>query len=393
MSSEVGPGRPFRVQLAMDARLEYFREATLGARRYGFETGRLVVVDRWLPHDFADPAAAAARDGVSGLIVTAHSATDEARWARIGLPVVNVSNGARAPVLPVVTQDDVGAGRLAAEHLLACGCRHFGFWGQWKSSYGDQRWAGFSARLAGRCARGGARAVNAAADYPRMKAWLAAIPSPCGVFACLDEQALSIMRAARDLGRRVPEDVAVLGAGDDNFLVEFESVPLSSVRLPARRIGYEAAALLERMIAEGRRSADSIYLPVTEVSERKSTDVRFARDELVARVLSLMRERPELSVKQVVAASAAGRTTIRERFLAETGRGMLEELQRVRLERAKVLLATTDHKLAVIAERSGVGEQQKLCRLFRRVTGMTPGEFRTGQRGPLDQSGSLSPPG
>src|SRR5690606_41368027 len=85
---------------------------------------------------------------------------------RAGVRVVSVSNSLRVPRLPVVTQDEVGVGRLAAGHLRDCGCRSFGFWGQAGASYAEQRWAGFREALAEAgvaAARGGSRAGEAPA--------------------------------------------------------------------------------------------------------------------------------------------------------------------------------------------------------------------------------------
>ena len=54
------------------------------------------------------------------------------------------------------------------------------------------------------------------------------------------------MSAAPDMA--VPEDVAILSVDDDDLLCDFARPPLSSVALPTERIGYEAAAQLDRML-------------------------------------------------------------------------------------------------------------------------------------------------
>ncbi len=254
---------PFRVQVIMGGDLEYFRNTLLGARHYGFDSGRLVFADRWLAHELAgDLRVLVRRDGIDGIVAAVNSAADEARFAGVGVPVVNVSNSRGEVRVPLVTQDDEAVGRLAAEHLRACGCRAFGFWGQPGASYSEERLAGFRAGLAGagvevgRCLSvggglGGGRRQDAMRLFARMKRWLAGQERPLGVFGVLDTCALQLLRAARDLGWRIPEDVAVLGAGDDDFWVDFESVPLSSVRLPSREIGYEAARLLDGLMSGG----------------------------------------------------------------------------------------------------------------------------------------------
>jgi hypothetical protein len=66
--------KPFRVQIVTDAQLEYFREAVIGARHFGFETGRIEFVDRWLDHEMrGDLAALVRRDRVQGIVAPIHT--------------------------------------------------------------------------------------------------------------------------------------------------------------------------------------------------------------------------------------------------------------------------------------------------------------------------------
>lgn len=359
----------------------YFRDTVLGARHYGFSTGRMVFADRWLPHELAgDLKRLVKRDGVQGIVAAIHSTTMERRFAALGIPVVNVSNSIPRARLPVVTQDDAQVGRLAAEHLRACGCRALGFWGQPGASYSDQRLAGFraAAKAAGLAAGVDGCADWEASSFERMKAWLAKQARPLGLFAVLDSYALALMRAARDLGWRVPEDVAVLGAGDEDFLVQFESVPLSSVRLPARQIGHEAAALLERMMTRGERAASGVRLPGAEIVARRSTDVIYAEDEAVGRAVRFIRERAVTNPYVADVAKAAGVSVValQTRFRAALGRTVLEEITRVRVGRAQELLSGTELKMDAVAEGCGFPNSQRFSVVFRKVAGVSPAAYR-----------------
>jgi LacI family transcriptional regulator len=373
---------PFRVQVVAEETQAYFRDTVLGARRYGFSTGRMEFADRWLAHELAgDLKRLVKRDGIQGIVAAIHSSETERRFAALGIPVVNVSNSITRPRLPVVTQDDVAVGKLAAEHLRTCGCRVFGFWGQKASSYSEERLTGFREVLAGE-----ALAVEMGWEgeetqlelYVRMKAWLARQPGPLGLFAVLDSYALLLMRAARELGRRIPEDVAVLGAADEDFLVEFESVPLSSVRLPARQIGHEAAALLDRMMTRGVRLANGVRLLGAEIVPRKSTDVIYAEDEAVGRAVRFIRDRATENpyVRDVAKAAGVSVVALQTRFRAALGRTVLEEIQRVRVGRAQEILAHSELPMSAVAERCGFPNSQRFSVLFRQVAGVAPSEYR-----------------
>lgn len=372
---------PYRVQLVIDPHLAYFREVILGVRQYGFETHRLELVDRWLEHEPRDMRSLVARDGVDGIIAAIHWPETEARFCSLAIPVINVSNTMPLPRLPVVTQDDRAVGRLAAEHLLDCGCRRFAFWGQSRASYTIERLEGFRSVVEASGWSVDARLMKpryGRNEFDRILRWLRRQQRPLGIFAVLDAIGLLLLRAARELGWRVPEDVAVLGAGDDDFLVAFERTPLSSIRLPARKIGYEAAAEMDRLISGKRPSSHSGRFAPLGIAARQSTDVLFVADELVVRALHYIRihatENPY--VADVARAAGVSIPTLQGRFHSAIGRTVLAEIQRVRIERAKELLRSTDYKLERVAENCGFPNAKRFSVLFRQLTGTSPHRFR-----------------
>lgn len=364
--------------------LEYFRQATVGALRYAFNTGRMEFPGRWLDHErYGDISPLVKRDDIHGLIVAAHDAAEEARFADLEIPVVNISNSMSAPRIPVVTQDDVSVGRLAAEHLIDRGCRNFAFWGDKGKSYSDERLQGFRQTLGSRPLQvklGGRNRVRPHPVFKSMKAFMKTLPPKTGLFATLDDSALYFLRAARELGRSVPDDIAVLGAGDDDFLVEIESVPLSSIRLPAREIGYQAAALLDEMIEKDTRNVDSIRLPVHGISERHSTDALQFEDPVVTKVMRYLRDDITCQASDLIAISGVSRSGLQTRFRAAVGRSLLEEIHRARISQAKHLLATSDLTLENIADRVGFNSAQRLHAIFTKSVGTPPGVFRTRNR-------------
>jgi LacI family transcriptional regulator len=380
-----GPKPPFRVQLMIDPTLTYFREATLGVRQYGFETGRLEIIDRWLEHERLDLPALVARDGVQGIVAAVHRPAPESKLAGLGIPVINVSNTMPLSRLTVVTQDDHAVGRMAAEHLCEAGCRQFAFWGQNHALYSMERLTGFRegiAKVGGKVEVLHMLPLYGRREYNRILHWLEHCAPPLGVFAVLDDFALLVLRAARELGLRVPDDVAVLGAGDDDFLVGFERVPLSSVTLPARKIGYEAGAEIDRQISSSFSNKPVIRLDPIGVNARQSTDTIFARDEVVVKALRYIRSHAAGSpyISDIARFVGVARTTLQTRFHAVVGHTMLDEIQRVRIQLAKELLRTSDLSLEMISDRCGFGNSQRFSVLFRQRTGMAPSQFRRASR-------------
>jgi LacI family transcriptional regulator len=376
---------PYRIQVVIDSNLTYFREAILGVRQYAFSTGRLILVDRWLEHERSELSALVRRDKVQGIVAAIHRPEIERKYCSLGIPVVNVSNTMPSPLLAVVTQDDQEVGRLAGQHLAQSGCRQFAFLGQHQGLYSMKRLEGFSEVVA---AEGGTVEVlnmlplYGRREYSRILRWLSRKTPPIGVFAVLDEFALMVLRAAHELGWRVPDDVSVLGAGDDEFLVGFERTPLSSIKLPARAIGYTAGAEIDRLISGGAKSATSICLDPIGLVPRQSTDTLFISDEVVVKAIRYIRSNASQTIYIADIAKVAGiaLTTLQKRFNGVVGHSMLEEIQRVRIALAKALLRFTDLSLEAISERCGFSNAQRFSVIFRTRNGVPPGQFRRAAR-------------
>ena len=186
-----------------------------------------------------------------------------------------------------------------------------------------------------------------------------------------------MLDACRLVGINVPEEIAVLGVNDDDLICELANPPLSSVIHNARRIGYEAAALLDRMLSGAKKIPD-ILVPPLGVRTRQSTDLLAIEDPEIATAVRFIRENAcdGIRVDDVLEHVALSRRAFELRFRKAIGRPPHEEIRRVQLERVKSLLVGTDYKLERIAELTGFSTAQYLAGLFRKVMHTTPGNWR-----------------
>jgi LacI family transcriptional regulator len=208
--------------------------------------------------------------------------------------------------------------------------------------------------------------------------WLQSLPKPVGIMACNDIRGQQVLNLCGRLDIVVPETVAVIGADNDEVLCELSDVPLSSVVPDTLRIGYEAAALLDRLMAGGRAPAKPILIPPLEVVSRRSTDVLALDDPHLVAGLRYIREHAfePITVNEVARAAGMSRRVFERRFVAQMGRPPKAEVLRLRLERVKQLLAETDWSLAEIAERTGFKYGEYLHTVFTEKARITPGKFR-----------------
>jgi LacI family transcriptional regulator len=303
------------------------------------------------------------------------------------LPAVDVSFGLEHSPFPRVVTDSLETTRLAAEHLVERGFTHFGYCGDNQYHWSRIR----SGLFAGHVHRAGqlCHVFESAkkttdpekawdAELDAIARWLNKLPKPIGVMACYDIRGQQVLEACRRLGLEVPDQVAVIGVHNDELLCELCNPPLSSVIPNARRAGYEAAALLGRMMKGEKIPLQRLLIAPVGVATRQSTDVVAVSDPQFSKVVRFIRDHAceGITVEDVLRAVPMSRKVLERRFKDVLGRTPHEHLMRVKIEQAKSLLATTDLSVAAIAERCGSEHGDYFSVAFKRLTGVTPGQYR-----------------
>ena len=206
----------------------YGRNLVLGARHYAFTSARIEIGNGSVKPGVT-LAEVVKRQHIDGIIALVQTKELESQLLQLSIPSVNVSNVLNSSRLPVVTQDDIRVGQLAAEHLVGCGCTTFAYWEQKGALFSEERIKGFCMGLEQHapgvtCIPGGAGSF-AEEEGPdlvtKMRKWIKKLPAQTGIFTVLDPFALHLIQAAREEERQIPGNLAVLGVGDDEFWVDF----------------------------------------------------------------------------------------------------------------------------------------------------------------------------
>jgi LacI family transcriptional regulator len=312
-------------------------------------------------------------------------------FKRKRIAVVNLNDVTGHLGLPLIESDHVAIGRLAAEHLLERGFRHFGFCGFSDHAWSGKRREGFADRLTEAgcdCAVyespwGGPAAHPWEKEQGQIGRWLAKLPRPAGVMACNDMRGQHVLDACQRVQLGVPENVAVIGVDDDVLLCELCDPPLSSVVPNAERVGYEAAALLDRLMAGEKPTRMESRIEPLGVTTRQSTDVLAIDDPHVASAVRYIREHAchGATVSGVLDHVPLSRTILERRFRKYLGRSPQAEIRAVQLKRVQQLLAETDLRLERIAELAGFEHPEYMSVVFKREIGQTPGDYRRQAQG------------
>jgi LacI family transcriptional regulator len=302
---------------------------------------------------------------------------------RSRLPVVDVSAGRHVPSIPWIETDDEAIARLAVDHLLSRGFRHLGFCGESRFN-----WARIRSEHFQRLARAAGVDVHLyestgrepwATEHNALLSWVRRLPKPAGIMACYDIKAQQLLDVCRENDVAVPEEVAVIGVDNDPLLCGLTAPPLSSVIPNTRRTGYEAAALLDRMMHGEKVPPKGHFIPPIGVETRQSTDVLALADREIAAAVRFIREHAcdGATIGDLLRVVPLSRRVMESRYRKATGRTPHQDIVRFRIDRVKQLLAETDHSLERIAALSGFDHPEYMSVAFKRETGTTPGKYRS----------------
>jgi len=298
-----------------------------------------------------------------------------------GPRVVDIGEPAGLTDFPRVCSDADRLAELAIGHFAAKGYTTLAF--TWLVDRPVVR--ARAAALAAEAARRDVRLIEFPLEDLRSLAATTALP--VGLIAANDAVAVRALRACEDAGLRVPEQVAILGIDNFEYRCVPAAVPLSSVDAAQERIGYEAAALLDRLMAGEPAPPEPVRVPPVGVVERESTDMLAVTDFEVARALRHVAKyhRGRMGLKDVVRATGISLRRLQTRFKAALGRTILQEINGRRVKHAQKLLQTTNKKVRAVALESGFGSAVKLIRVFGQYVGTSPKRYRRQWRAEFGQ--------
>lgn len=321
-------------------------------------------------------------------MITRHSAEELAGWLagtrRIPTVFFDASPSA-AGGRTAVHHDVRTASEAVADAFVRQGLRHFAYVASasepqpfWSSERGES----FAARLRHHgfgCAvyRPG-HARDWGLEQRRLSAWLCALPKPCGLFAAFDPLAKQVLDTCLAAKIRVPEEIAVIGADDDETICENTVPSLSSVQSDFEGGAYLAAELLDRLMRRKIRRPVTLTYGFKQIVFRHSSQYVPNMSRRVSGALEFIRLNAceGIAVEDIARHLRVSRSHLEKQFKKALGRSVLDEIQARRLERLCALLRETSLPIGEIGARCGYATETYLKRLFKRRFGMTMRAYR-----------------
>ena len=321
-----------------------------------------------------------------GIIARIESPEDAERLAALQIPVVDVAGAYLHPGFHQVNNNDDLTGRMAGDHLLSRGFRHFAFCGVKGVGWSEKRKAGFIAALGttAACVPVFEESLpwwEQLENSEHLNDWLSELEYPVGVFACNDTAGLKLTELCGKLAVEVPEAVAILGVDNEDVLCEMAATTLSSIALDCETIGYRAASVLDRLLNTAdtpSRTDTPLQVPPLQIIVRESTQIFTCEDPLVEQAVRYIRTHASapIRVPDVLSQVVTSRRNLEKRFRFQMGHTLHEEIIKARLEYSKVLLRNSNATVASIAEESGFQTLQRFHAVFKMRESTTPAKYR-----------------
>ncbi len=307
------------------------------------------------------------------------------------VPVVHVT-AAGSNMSPGVALDNAGIGKAAADFFLGLGFRNLACY---STDLGTEtsvaRHNGFAEQAAAQGASTTTLALKRkyrpkSGDWEKEKQWLKhqlrSLPKPLAVFCIDDTMAVRVVDACKECDIDIPADVSILGVGNMELACECSAVPLSSFRIDFEKIGYNAAAMLDEILAGAPPPSRHLVIRHSGIEERQSTHTLAAQNPAGQKALHFMLDNfvSPISLQQVCEAGGLTRRQltyiVRDELHTSPGK-LLEDL---RIKKACNLLSRTHYPIKRVAHESGLGTALRLQRIFRKRFTLSPSEWRKQQQ-------------
>lgn len=281
--------------------------------------------------------------------------------------------------------DNRTIGRMAARHFLDQGFEHFAILPDFKrANWASQRFDAFEQLLVAEGKTVAFFPVSHVApsdwgvEFKRVIPWLRKLPKPVAIFTPHDLRARQVLDACLIADIKVPHEVAVLGVSNDEQVCETTTPPLSSIAVDTEAGGYAAAQMLDGLMRGTIDGQQEFIYPPLEIVGRASSELVAYHDPVVIRARDFIRINSGFSIRvsDVARHMNLSSRSIELRFKKSVGHSVLAEIQQVRIEAVRRLVAQTDTPFGKIATLAGLESQTYLGEVFKETFGMTMSEYR-----------------
>lgn len=328
-----------------------------------------------------------------GIIAALNTPAEAACAKGLPIPIVNISGTLAKTPVPRVSVDHNLVGEMAAEHLIERGFQTFAFYGLRSVAYSAVRQEGFEARLAasGFCSDTllmpptyRAKGLQWRDQQRKLVAWLNRLTKPVGLFAVTDYRARQVLDACRQVGLRVPQQVAVLGVDNEEVICAYVQPRLSSVSRNNQQEGYHAAVMLDMLIRRKPIPSMEESISPLGVVSRESTETVAFKDPRLCDAIEYLNENiaAPIGVQELASHVGVSRRWMEYAFRDALGESPYQYIRQRRLKLAQRMLEKdASARIYEVARRTGFSSAKQFSMAFSQEFGASPREYQRSRSG------------
>jgi len=380
-----------KVILLIDCASEFDRRLLRGLVRYSKECGDWLFyrMPSYLTgrkdEEGAKTIAAWAKKWKADAIIGRWNFPSTEELEKLGIPIVLQNVQSRSNLFSNLTGNYVETGEMAANYFIKRGFHNLAYFGVKKSIWSEERLAGFTdvARNHDIDVRELVVGIKDEHNYRMIGKWAGELPKPSAIFVCDDSHALTVVESCKMAGIQIPEEVTLLSVDNDELICEISDPPISSIALDVEQGGYELCKTLHKKLLLKDNSTFNISIPPGAIIQRASTQSHGIRDSIIEKLVNYIDENftSDISTSEILEKFPLSRRSLELKFKKEMGGTTIYRyITQCRVARFAMLLSTTDLPLSEIALKCGVSDYSNFSRVFKKITGLSPLDYRKTNR-------------
>lgn len=302
----------------------------------------------------------------------------------LNIPIILQNYKKRSDYFSNLTGDYIGTGRMAARYFIEKKFKNFAFYGNKGVLWSRERAEGYMEeiqKVGGNYFYFESDRLNEnewGNNHIKLDGWLTSLPKPIALFACDDRFALEVSEICKINNINIPDEISLMGVDNDELICNLSDPPISSIVLEVEKGGYEAGRLIHKQIRENKSIPFNIVIDPIKVEERKSTDKYNIENKYILTVVQHIEGNfhTDLSIDALTQLVPLSRRNLELKFKKELGTTIYQFLLKCRVDHFAKLLVNTDRSLFDIALECGFNDSKNISRVFKRIKGITPTEYR-----------------
>jgi LacI family transcriptional regulator len=320
-----------------------------------------------------------------GIIMLEPDTADFARNFDIPIVIASAIRDTRVSAKPTVLTNSRSIGEMGANYFIQKGFKNLAFCGFRKMLWSEHREKYFTDTAE----KAGLKTFTNKLNYPlkervkdsnlnRIGQWIRRLPKPVGLMACNDSCGKFVIDSCRRASVSVPDEVAALGVDNDDIICDLTYPSLSSISLNTEKGGFNAAALLDKIMKGFAVDTQVIVIEPVRVQERQSTDIIAADDKVVSEIVNYIKRNSKrlVQVTDIINEFHISRKTLYKKFNENLGTSVYSQIRKIKVEEICRMLVESDKSVKEIALEFGFYNVDHIARFFRREKGLTPTQYR-----------------